>query len=118
MSLADITSVDLVIRLPGEPARAALLIYDSGEIADDGEREKALQNKLKAYLLFVESGQFTETYPALADAELSVEVVCSIAPTDGMRMIEGVRSPEGSGLFIPVNVTEETEFRARLGLSK
>lgn len=118
MSLADITSIDLVTRLPGEPARAALLIYDNGEIADDCERENALQSKLMSYLLFVESGQFTEAYPTLADAELSVEVVCSVAPTDGMRLIEGVRSPERSGFFMPVNVTEETEFRAKLGLSK
>lgn len=118
MSLADITYIDLVTRLPGEPARAALLIYDNGEIVDALERESALQKKLAAYLTFVETGQFAETYPTLADAELSVEVVCSVAPTDSMKLIEGVRHPQRSDFFLPVHVTEEAEFRAKLGLSK
>ena len=118
MSLADTTSIDLVTRLPGEPARAVLLIYDNTKMADDREREDALQRKLMSYLLFVESGQFAEAYPALADAQLSVEVVCSISPTHNMRLIEGVRSAESSGIFMPVKVTGEAEFRAKLGLSK
>jgi hypothetical protein len=118
MSLTDAATIDLVTRLPGEPARAALLIYDNGEIADDLERENALRRKLSAYLLFVESGQFTEAYPGLSDAELSVEVVCSVAPTDGMKLIEGVRPPHRSDFFLPVNIAGEAEFRAKLGLSK
>lgn len=117
MSLADITTIDLVARLPGEPARAALVIYDNGEIADDRERENALQRKLASYLLFVESGQFAEVYSALAGAKVSVEVVCSVAPTDGMKLIEGVHGSERSDLFMPVNVTEEAEFRERWGFS-
>ncbi len=118
MSLTDATTIDLVTRLPGKPARAALLIYDNGEIVDDLERENALQRKLSTYLLFVESGQFAEAYPALSDAKLSVEVVCSVAPTDGMRLIEGVRHPQRSDFFLPVNIAGETEFRAKLGLSQ
>ena len=94
MSLTDIASIDLVTRLPGEPARVALLIYDSGEIANEHGRENALQRKLLAYLLFVNAGQFAESCPASVDAELSVEVVCSVAPTDGMKHIEGIRHPD------------------------
>jgi hypothetical protein len=117
VSLMDVSTIDLITRLPGEPARAALVIYDNGEISSDLERENALGRKLRAYLLFVESGQLTEAYPDLADAALSVEVVCSIAPTTDMRLIEGVYSPDRSDFFLPVNVTEEMEFRMKLGLS-
>lgn len=118
MSLAEVTTIDLVIRMPGEKARAALLIYDTGEIVDDLERENALQKKLFAYLLFVNSGQFTKAYPALADAELSVEVVCSATPTDRMKHIEGVRHPDRPDFMLPVNVIEEAEFRRGWGSHK
>lgn len=118
MSLIDVANIDMVIRLPGEPLRAALIIYDGGEIVSELEREQALQSKLAAYLMFVETGQFAEAYSALADAEISVEVVCSVAPSDGMRLIGGTRGSERSDLFMPVNVSEEAEFREKLGLSK
>ena len=118
MSLTDTTTIDLITRLPGEPTRVALLIYDNGEIADDRERENALEKKLASYLMFVESGQFAEAYSAWAEAEISVEVVCSVAPTEGMKLIEGMYGSERSDLFMPINVAEEAEFRAKLGLSK
>lgn len=51
MSLTDVTTIDLVARLPGEPARVALLVYDNGEILDDLERKNALERKLSAYRL-------------------------------------------------------------------
>ncbi|BGE88010.1 MULTISPECIES: DUF6572 domain-containing protein [Methylosinus] len=118
MSLTDFASIDLVARVPGDPRRVMLLIYDKGEYADDIERECALQRKLSAYLLFVETGQFAETYPALANAKLSVEVVCLIAPTARMKLIESVHSANHSGFFLPVNVSEEAEFRSKWGLSE
>jgi len=118
MSLTDVTTIDLVIRLPRMPERVALLICDSGEITDDLEREEALQKKLAAYLLFVESGQFAKAYPALSDAELSVEVMCVVAPTDRMKLIEGVRDSNRPDFFLPVNVAEEGELRMKLGLSQ
>ena len=118
MSLTDISTIDLVTRLPGDPARAVLVIYDNGEITDDCERESALQRRLLSYLLFVNSGQFAKSFPAVADAQLSIEVVCSVAPTDGMMHIEGVRHPGRPDFFLPVNVAKESDFRAKFGLSK
>jgi hypothetical protein len=43
MSLAEVTTIDLVIRTPGEKARAALLIYDTCRVAtnDETQRKKA-----------------------------------------------------------------------------
>lgn len=68
-------------------------------------------------IVFVESGQFAKAYPALTDAEVSVEVVCSVAPTDAMKLIKEVRHPNCFDFVLPVNIAEEPEFRAKFGLS-
>jgi hypothetical protein len=116
MSLRNATSIDLVTRFPGEPGRVALVIVDGGEIPDDLEREAALHRKLQTYLRFVGSGQFAQAFPILANAELSVEVVCSTAPTERMRQIEAVRHSHQTELFLPVDVNEEAVFRAKFEL--
>ncbi len=116
MSLSNSAAIDLVSMLPGEPGRSMLIIYDNGEITDGSERERAFKKKLSPYVLFVRSGQFSDVYPGLSDAVLSIEVVCSLPPTEGMKSIAGMHSRGVSNLFLPVNISEEVEFRRKMGL--
>lgn len=41
-----------------------------------------LQNKLNAYLAFVESGEIFETYPAAVGKSVKFDVVCKFPPDD------------------------------------
>jgi hypothetical protein len=118
MALEDFATVDLVTRLPGSIPRAALVISDNGLIMSDGERETALQRKLSSYMFFVQSGQFREQYPMLAEMELSVEVVCSSPPTRAMKEIGCITHPDDPEFSLAVFVSEEAEFRTRLGLEE
>lgn len=112
MSLRNFTEVDLIVRMPEDPTRTALVIYDGGEVPEAEEREIALQKKLAAYLEFVASGQFRRTHPDLSDTALSIEVVCLHPPTEGMTQVESIRDSVGR-LSLPVNVTSDENFRAR-----
>ena len=115
MSLRDIDSIDIVMRMPGADVRAALIVYDTGDVADPRDREALLQKKLASYLEFVRSGQFGKSNPELAGHPISIEVICSLPPTDAMRQIQNVSDRSGEH-SLPVNVTSDQEFRARLGL--
>ncbi|MBL8536611.1 MAG: hypothetical protein JNM59_04340 [Hyphomonadaceae bacterium] len=117
MSLKDLNTVDIVMRVPGEDAKVALVAYDSGDVTEPSEREALLQHKLAFYSEFVRSGQFERANPALAGHLICIEVVCVLPPTDAMRRIESVVDKEGLG-FMGVSVTSDQEFRARLGLKQ
>ena len=105
----------MVMRVPGEATKTALIAYDSGDVTDPQEREMLLQRKLAFYLEYVRSGQFEKANPELAGQAISIEVVCTLPPTDAMRRIENIRDREGT-CSIRVNVTSDQEFRSRLGL--
>jgi|GEM_PF-3529950 len=115
MSLRDFETVDIVMRVPGSTAHAALIAYDTEDVPDEAEREALLGRKLAYYLEFVHSGRFRNAYPELAKHLLSIEVVCLFPPTNGMRQIESIGGREGK-CSIPVNVTTDQEFRSRMGL--
>ena len=103
------------MRLPNEAAKAALIAYDSGDVTDPEEREALLQKKLAFYLEFVRSGQIWQAKPELAGHSISIEVVCTQPPTEAMRQVENIGTQDGA-VSIPVRVTSDQEFRARLGL--
>jgi hypothetical protein len=112
MGLESIHTVDMVIRLPGEPLRGALILYDDGGIHDVRARDAALDAKLLAYLKFVTSGQLAASFPQFSGVEIFIKVVCRATPTSHMREIEGVH--DTGGTFLPIQVMTEAEFTSRL----
>lgn len=112
-SLQNFDSVDLVLRLPWDDKRVALLVLETGYDVDSEERERNLRKKLDAYLQFVATGQFAVIYPELSRHVLSVEVLCKVAPTPALLEIKTVGTRDFS---LTVNVGLESVFRERLGL--
>src|SRR5262245_34358452 len=115
MSLREFHTVDIVMRVPGDRVSTALIAYDSGDVSEPREREALLQKKLAFYLEYVRSGQFGKGNPDLAEHPVCIEVVCLLPPTKAMLQIESIQDRDATH-SIPVNVTSDQEFRARLGL--
>lgn len=113
MSLAEFSSIDIIFLSP-DKSKVSLVAVDGGEISDPAEREEALQNKLKAYLQFVSSGQFIDAYTEHADRGVDILVVCTTPPTENMNAIEGIRDPDQPGTFLPVSVMTHEQFRTTL----
>ena len=114
----DKTDVVDILLLSRDKTKVLMVVYDGGEIPDPGEREQALQKKLRTYLEFVASGQFIETYPEHADRGVGVTVVCLHPPTAAMKQIEGIRDHERPESFLPVEVMTDAEFRASIAMPK
>ena len=112
MSLTDISTIDMVTRLPSRPDQVALVISDDGTIQEADAREAALRQKLAAYLSFVASGELTRTYPELLGLRPFVFVVCVEAPTPGMRAIDVVRTRTQPPCELGVEVGTKAEFLA------
>ena len=117
MSLAKSDTIDLIALTP-DKQRVALVICDVGDIPDGASREHALQRKLQTYVQFVSSGQFLASYPEHGDRGVFIVVSCAVPPTNGMRMIQGVRDHECPEVFLPVEVTPEDDLGKVLGKKK
>ena len=113
MSLAKSDVIDLVILMP-DKQNVALIAFDDGELPGSETRERAFQKKLIAYLQFVATGQFIDSYPEHADRGVRITVVCMSPPTDEMRRIELIREHDKPETFLPVEVLSDAEFRASL----
>lgn len=110
-------AIDMVVRLPNDDHRLALVIFDNEPIADPHEREALLHKKLGLCMHFAEAGRAAKDNPDLAGKAFVAQVVCSYPPTPHMLNIDGLRDPDDKSLFLPVSVISESEFKAQFGLS-
>lgn len=113
MSLAKSDVIDLVVLMPDKQS-VALIAFDDGDLPYGDSRERALQKKLIAYLQFVATGQFIESYPEHADRGVRITVVCMSPPSDEMKAIQEIREHDKPETFLPVEVLSDAEFRTGL----
>jgi hypothetical protein len=109
-------AIDMVVKLPKDGRRLALVIFDNEPIADPREREQLLRNKLGLCMHFAEAGRSKKDNADLAGKAFVAQVVCSYPPTPHMLNIDGLRDPDDKSLFMPVSVMNESEFKAQFGL--
>ena len=114
MGLKDRNTVDIVMREPGPGSRAALIIYDAGDISDNHARETALHEKLATYLNFVRSGQLVSGYPQLTGCAPFIKIICRTSPTVAMTQIESVGASSAPEISLPVEIVTEEDFRRTL----
>lgn len=110
MTMREITSVDMVVELPGEEPRVGLVIVDDGKWGSHGERLAALRKKLAFYVFFVQTGHIARAYPDLAGADASIEVICRTRPTAEMRRIQQIVHRGPPWVEIDVHVSDWNEF--------
>ena len=115
MSLSKSQVVDRVVLAP-DKGRVVLVAIDDGDIPSPGAREKALDEKLRAYLEFYLTKQHQKLAPDHAHLPVEIIVVCTTAPTDGMARVKGIRDHNRPDTFLPVDVTTVQGFK--LALSK
>ncbi len=80
MSVAQTNVVD-AIYTDTETGRAILTVINHLDW-EDKEHFLTLQEKLNAYLRFVESGELLDSYPDAQGCDVLINVVCKYAPTD------------------------------------
>jgi hypothetical protein len=79
MSLDSINSID-AIGIESETGVVVLTIADSWGWSQMHEHLLTLQNKLNAYLEFIEAGQIWNEYPAAVGRQLRINVVFRFSP--------------------------------------
>jgi len=59
---------------------------------DDDDHVLTLQDKLNAYIRFVESGQLLKEHPAVAERAVQIHIVCKYPPSEvGVQFLEMAR---------------------------
>ena len=91
MSVEDPRVVDLV-GIDKRTGRVVLTISDHLHW-DAGDHLTILQDKLNAYLAFVESGELVQQYPDASGRQPQIAIVCKYPPDDrALRFLEEVGS--------------------------
>ena len=87
MSVEDVATVDMIGN-DGSTGEVVLTISDHLSWEEAGHLLK-LQDKLNAYLQFIESGQLLAQYPKARDRRARICVICRFQPTeDGRRFLD------------------------------
>jgi hypothetical protein len=111
MSVEDRNKIDIIF-LEEENHRVVLVITDHlnwKEDMDEGEHLLLLQNKINAYLYFIESGQMVQNTPEWKDIPVVIQVDAMHVPTENAarfyRLIGEIVSDAGSSLQLLVTPT-------------
>ena len=80
MSIEQEDKIDFISTTP--EGKVDLTISDHLEWDAENNHLLILQNKLNAYLDFVQSGQILENYPSAENNEIRISVVMKYAPKD------------------------------------
>ena len=80
MSVEQIDKVDFISTT--EKGIIKLTISDHLEWDAKNEHLLILQNKINAYLNFIESGQILEEYPSSANKKIEIEIVLQFPPNE------------------------------------
>jgi hypothetical protein len=79
MSINQTDTIDIISTSP--EGNVVLTISDHHPW-DETWHLQLLQDKINAYLQFIESGQIVEDYPAAAEKEVIIEIALKYEPTD------------------------------------
>jgi hypothetical protein len=86
--------------------RVVLTITDHLDWADEAGHVLALQEKINAYLAFLEGGEMSTAYPQGVGKSAVISVVMQVAPTPGCNkffdMVRPVLEDAGFGLEVRV----------------
>ena len=114
MSLQDTTTIDIAMKPPSGRG-LDLVVFDSGEIADELRRYQLVLDKLMTYVEYVASGQYREQAADVAREDITIRVICKTPPNDVMKQIVSVVSRQQPEVRLPVVVETEQEFFQRTG---
>ena len=114
MSVQDPHTVDFV-SLGSEPNTALLVVSDHLEWAPTLEHELALQEKLNAYLSFIESGEIYARFPKAKGKRIEIRIIFQHAPDekgrDFLRKVVGAVEDAGFHLSYQVGVSTTSPDR-------
>jgi hypothetical protein len=79
MSIDQTNTIDFISTSP--EGKVVLTISDHQSWGEDGHLQ-LLQDKINAYLRFIESGQIIEDYPTAVEKEIIINTVLKYEPTD------------------------------------
>jgi hypothetical protein len=79
LEIVDVISIDL-------NGNAVLTVSDDLMWDDDNEHLMALQNKINAYLSFIESGNLYQDYPNAKGRDIVINIVAKYEPNDNARL--------------------------------
>lgn len=80
MSIDQLDKIDIVST--DKQGDVTLHIADHYDWNSEKEHILLLQDKLNAYLQFIESGQIFEDYPSAADKKIAIEIVFKYPPSE------------------------------------
>jgi hypothetical protein len=91
MTIEDADTVDLIGTEKGDGA-AVLVISDHLDWNDTERHLKLLQEKINAYLAFIESGEMYDRHPSARGAKIVIKVVGAHAlAAEGIRFFQSAR---------------------------
>jgi hypothetical protein len=79
LEVIDVISIDLM-------GNVVLTISDDLMWNDDNEHLFALQSKINAYLVFIESGNIYQDYPNAKGRNIVINIVAKYEPNDNARI--------------------------------
>ena len=82
MSVEDQNTIDAI----GVSDEGVAVLKISDHLAWNDEHLYLLQNKINAYLTFIESGEIFEEYPESKGKEFAICLVCKYEPTDPAKI--------------------------------
>jgi hypothetical protein len=112
-------TIDVILRDPST-GRPELILLESAPPTDAAERTLELQQRLEAYVTFIDTGQHREHLPDAQPEELAIRVLHRSPPTPELLAIRAVRA-RGDGrdaLLVPVIFESEADMRARVAASR
>ena len=80
MSIDQIDKIDIITTTPED--KVMLTISDHLEWDDTGEHMLLLQDKLNAYLQFIESGQIFDDYPVTKNKQVIISIAMKYIPNE------------------------------------
>ena len=108
MALDDTNSIDII--LGSKPyAKVTLVIVDGEKHVDDENRFIKLVAKIKCYVAYITSKQFTVDYPGVMPNEVLIGVACIQEPSEKMKLITQVRPRANPDAIIRVRCARYEE---------
>jgi hypothetical protein len=84
----------------------ALIITDAGLTADPSQRIALLVEKLRTYIKYICSDEFTSDHPGKVPSDVVICVMCATAPTPEMRQMIRISLPNDPSRAITVEFRE------------
>ncbi len=97
MPLEEVTTLDMVLR-EGE-GELALVVTDAGVTTDPDQREQLFVAKIRNYMGFLLSDEFTKRFPDVRRDKVRFLVMTRLPPTPQMKEISTVQA---GGLAVAV----------------